>query len=185
MIETALLEDGEKTHNSYSSETPPDTVSDPWTVSITEFITELKAKANKKSKLHELAGHYFRNMEVRWVLPSILVPTIFGPVVLLISNITYDNDEVVTTADYISTTGFILTSVLTSVSNFYRYGTRSQDHHTYSAKYSDIVTDIESELIKKKKFRTNADVFVTTMKMKFDNLVFGEPVIPLHISKSK
>lgn len=172
---------GEQVNNSYSSETPPDAVSDPWTSSINEYVIDIKNLSSKKSKQHELSGHYFRKMEIRWVLPSILVPTVFGPIVLLIGNIEKDSDDMVTITDYVSTTGFILTSVLNSISNFYRYGNRSQDHYMYSAKYSDIVTDIEAELIKKKKYRTNADVFVTTVKMRLDHLTFGEPVIPSDI----
>jgi hypothetical protein len=74
-----------------------------------------------------------------------------------------------------------MSSFLTVVCGFFKYGERSTLHHMYSAKYSDVITDIASEVIKKKQFRVNADLFVATMRIKYDNLVFGEPVVPLHL----
>lgn len=171
--------------SSESSGTPPPPTTEPWTAKLSAYIGKLKSDAVEKSDHHDIAGHYFRKMEVRLGIPAIVTPAIFGPVVMLVAAATEDRCDTVTIADYVSTVGFVLTSVFTTIYSFYGFGTRSHQHHSYAAKYSDIITDIESELVKKKEYRTHASVFVTTMKMKYDHLVFGEPTIPLHVTKGQ
>lgn len=156
-----------------------------WTPEIYEYISFLKNEATKKTDTHAIAGHYFRNLEIVWGLPSIIVPIVFSPIVILTSVITDEKCvNSINISDYISTFGLVLTGVLTSVCGFFKYGNRSIQHHLFSAKYNDIITDLDVEIVKHDSFRTNADLFVTTMKMKYDNLVFGEPVVPKSIESN-
>ena len=169
-------------NDSPSSSSEEYAIADPWTSKINRFLIKLEQDASIKRDLHDLSGHHFRKLEIRWSLPSVAIPSIFAPLTLLVGLIDPNrNNDSPQASEYVATLGFILTAICNSVDNFFRFGNRSARHHLYSAKYSDIVTDIQSEIVKKAKFRINADVFLTAMKMKYDNLVFGEPVIPKSI----
>ena len=165
-----------------SSVTPESTKTEAWTSKISDYVKHVRDECVLKQKQHEACGHYFRNLELLLTLPLILIPSLSGPLVILIATITDDNCAILTTTDYFATGAFILTSIFSNLTSFFKFGTRSTMHFMYSSKYSDMCTDIEAEIIKTKKYRINASVFITTIKMKFDNLVFGEPVIPIKIT---
>ena len=171
--------------NSKNSDTPtpPPRLSDPWSSEIEGYVSKVRCNSDKKSSKHGEAGHHFRSLEIRWSLPAALIPALCAPIVTLIRYTVDEEDGKVSAADYMSTFGFILTTIFAGVSSYFRYSYRSAVHHSYSARYMDIVTDIDTELVKRKEFRTSADVFITTIKMKYDSMVFGEPVIPKFIDK--
>jgi hypothetical protein len=176
-----ILDPSEK---SSDSSTPPPRLTDPWTHEIDTYMKDLRNDSEKKQNDHAEAGHHFRRLEIKWALPSILSPAVCAPLILLVANATNDSCAKVTLTDYVATVGFAVTAFFTTIHNYFRYGNRTALHNMYSAKYSDIVTDIDSEIIKKRRFRAPADVFMATMKMKYDNLVFGEPIVPKFIEKS-
>jgi hypothetical protein len=106
----------------------------------------------------------------------VVAPTVFGPLVLLLRNV--GNSCEIGAADYLSTAGFVVTGALSAVAAFFRFGPRSGQHFTYAAKYADVMSDITAETVKKKRFRVNADVFITELKVKLDHLKAGEPKLP-------
>ena len=55
------------------------------------------------------------------------------------------------------------------------------NHFNFSARYADIVSDIELELVKSRDFRVQLDVFSTRVHMSVDNLSNTEPVLPKNI----
>ena len=57
------------------------------------------------------------------------------------------------------------------------------NHFNYSARYTDVVSDIESELVKSRKFRIQLDVYSTRIHMITDNLANSEPVLPRYIAR--
>jgi len=136
-----------------------------------------------KSKQHSVAGHYFHKLEICWGIPPVLISAIFAPLVLLAGQLNSEDCDRVSIADYLSTTGFVISGIASAINTFFRFGNRCALHHMYAAKYSDIVTDIQSEMVKKKEYRIAADVFICTMRIKYDNLIFGEPVIPPFVEK--
>ncbi len=167
-----------------SNMTPPPPLADPWSTKIQTYVENIKSDCLLKSEQHSEAGHHFRKLDIRWGLPSILIPATFAPLSVY-ANFWDTEENSVKPGDYIGTLGLFLTSIFTGVSGFFQYGQRSGKHYLYSAKYTDIATDIDAELIKKKEFRISADVFVQTIKMKYDNLIFGEPVVPKFITQTK
>jgi hypothetical protein len=161
--------------------TPPAAVTTAWSRKISEYVQSLKITAAEKSEMHNLAGHHFRALEIYWGIPSVLLPVIFSPLVLIAGYVSDDTCERVTIADYVAATGLMSSGLVNAVCSFFKYGNRTAMHQLYSAKYSDIITDIDAELIKTAQYRINAEQFITAIKMKYDNLVFGEPLIPLKI----
>jgi len=59
------------------------------------------------------------------------------------------------------------------------------NHFNFSARYADIVSDIELELVKSRDFRVQLDVFSTRVHMSVDNLSNTEPVLPKNILEDK
>jgi len=161
-------------------------LSDPWSRKISEYVYSIKAASQALDKEHSLAGHHYRKLEIRWGLPGVILPSFFGPFSLLLMAAETEDTRTgsVNLSDYVSSLGFILTAISTSVFTFFQFGMLSQNHHLYSGKYLDIVTDIDAEMIKKPQFRTSADVFITIIKMKFDHLGAGAPTIPLWIQNT-
>ena len=163
------------------SRTPPPELSEPWSHTVTNYVKKVRAEMLHKHQLHEKCGEYFRIMEVRWGLPTMLIPGVLGPISLLTTSLTKEDCSKITYSDYITTFGFVLTTCVTGIYNFYQFGSRSTEHYVYAARYSEVISEIDVELSKKKQYRTSSAVFVTAMTMKNDNLVFGEPAIPSHI----
>ena len=59
------------------------------------------------------------------------------------------------------------------------------NHFNFNARYADIVSDIEMELVKGREFRVQLDVFSTRIHMRVDNLASTEPVLPKGILEDK
>lgn len=152
-----------------------------WHSELMLYMQNIKRIASEKSAQHDSAGHYFHELDVRWGLPSVLIPAVLAPIIILVGLNTGDTCDTLTATDYVSTSGFVLTSFVTSINGYFRYGSRSTTHHLYASKYTNIITDIDAELIKSPAARMDGNVFLTTVKMKYDNLVFGEPVVPAHL----
>lgn len=161
------------------TDTPPSPTTDPWSNKIEDYVKKMRDKCLIKMDQHDRCSNHYKKRDVMTRLPTLILPSIFAPLVLLMAN---EEDpcaksDHIQISSYLSTSGFILTGIFTGIHNFFRYDHRVNKHNRFSAKYSDLITDIETELIKKKKYRIPADVFVTTIKMKFDTFVFHEPVI--------
>ena len=134
------------------------------------MITVCKNRAAQ----HEQAGYYFKGKNTNWGLPLVLVPVIMSPISVLIDGF----DDV---SKYINAVAFMTTGVLGGVVSFFKYGEKMSNHFNFSTRYSDIVTDIESELVKGRNYRMQLDVFSTRIKMMVDNLANTEPTLPKHI----
>lgn len=89
------------------------------------------------------------------------------------------------------TVGTVLTSLITllagllaGVATFNDALTKSESHFSISARYFDIATDIEAELVKPRAFRLAADVFITRTQHQIDAANARAPVIPLAVTKA-
>ena len=74
---------------------------------------------------------------------------------------------------------FLLTSSISGLQALFAYGQLYEQHFAYSAHYSNIASRIESELARRRKFRTPADVFITEIKCRIDNLNDVSPALPM------
>jgi hypothetical protein len=147
---------------------------EPWGDTNEKYIRELINTCKLKIDQHDLSGYHFKKKNAQWGLPAALIPTIMAPVSVLI-------DSYPEVSKYINASAFITTSVIIGVSSFYRYGEQTSNHFNISARYSDILSDIELELVKGRKFRTQIDVFLTRIHMNLDSLANTAPIIPRFI----
>lgn len=123
--------------------------------------------SNEISKKHaEAAGvNKFKNAITG--LPSILIPAIFAPLTTTLKD--YENVE------YISMAGFIATGILIGINTFFRYAQKYQGHLDFSSRYLELVTDIQYELAKSRKFRTPPDAYLMKIQLRLDSLRAQEP----------
>jgi hypothetical protein len=151
-------------------------IEEPWNSKLEHYVKHMRDVSDTQSHLHEHAGYKFKSKNNWFGLPSILIPLIMAPVSLMLE--AADSGKL----PYVNAVGFMLTGIFTGVYSFFKYGEKMERHFSFSARYSDIVTDIESELIKGRQFRTQADVLIIKIKMGLDNLNNSAPVIPQSIS---
>ena len=150
-------------------------VEEPWNEKIENLIHEWKDLCRTKAKQHELAGYDFKRKNTIWGLPPVIVPIIMSPLSAVLES-ECDGQEI--WKGYFTSTAFLIAGFFSGVYSFFGFGKKMEKHFSYSARYSDIVTEIEAEMIKETKWRIPADVFMTKIKMNIENLSGSEPVLP-------
>jgi hypothetical protein len=152
---------------------------EPWHSSLENYLKHMRDVADTHSSLHEQAGYHFKKRNNWFGLPSVLIPLIMAPVSLMLESVGTPAIQ------YVNAGGFMLTGVFTGVYSFFKYGEKMERHFAFSARYADILTDIESELIKERRHRIPADVMIVKVKMSVDNLKKTAPVIPQGLLNEK
>lgn len=153
-------------------------IEESWSEKNENFIKGISQTCEIKRKQHEQAGYYFKNRNTLWGLPAVLIPTVMAPLSVLI-------DENTNVGIYINAGAFLLTGVITGVMSFFKYGEKMTNHFNFSAKYADVISDINLELMKSRQFRVQLDVFSTRIHMITDSLANSEPIIPSKILNDK
>jgi hypothetical protein len=148
-----------------------------WHSEIEEQIKRWRKHAGRMHEYHNDAGYSFKTKKVRYGLLPIIVPLIMSPLSIIIS----ENEWSV----YFNAVVMAIIGLFTGLVMFFGPGEKMQQHFSFSARYADIVTDIDAELVKYRQFRTSADVFTLKIKMMIDNLSFQEPVVPKSIITGK
>lgn len=135
---------------------------EPWTDTTEELAQQYMADAQVRSKSHEAMAKVFKKRHIIFGLPAILIPTLFTP----FSTIFADQPGF----EYANAGAYLTTAILTTVHNFFGFAFKYQKHMDYSARYADVVSDIQYEIAKGRKYRTPADQFLMRMQMKVDFL---------------
>lgn len=138
------------------------------------YMRHLITLCENKYTQHDRAGYHFKKISSRLGLPMVLLPVIMSPVSVLV--------EGQPIAKYVNATAFILTGILSATVNFYKYGEKMSNHFNYSARFEDIKTDLEVELVKERPYRNAYDVFSTKIHMRIDSLLNGSPTLPKFIA---
>ena len=133
-----------------------------WTDENEALAREWLAAAKEASAAHNKAGKSNKFKHVVTGLPAILIPSVFAPLTAALGN----REGI----EYVSMSGFIATGIFTGVNTFFGYARKHQRHNDFSARFSDLVTDIQYELAKQRRFRSQPDQFLTRIQMRLDNL---------------
>jgi hypothetical protein len=143
-----------------------------WTTDIEDLIRRWKDQTEKLSHVHQESGYINRTRYYRLAIPSIFIPFIMT---LVSQNLyTGTNDP----AHIVDGVMFMATSILSSLSLFFNYNQISEEHFQISARYTDISNRIDSELARRRRFRTPSDVFITELKGNIENLGETAPNLP-------
>jgi hypothetical protein len=147
---------------------------EPWGEVNETFMHEIIQSCKNKADQHERSGYHFKGKNTTWGLPGVLLPIIMSPVSVLI-------DSEPNVSKYVNACAFLATGIVAGVASYFKFGEKMANHFNFSARYTDVISDIELELIKAREFRTQLDVFSTRIHMMVDNLSNTEPTIPKFI----
>lgn len=153
------------------SDTPLNNIEEPWTDETEKLVRRWAQQMEALSELHDNAGYIVKMRYYRIAIPSILVPFVMG----FVSQILPEGRQSTITDGAM----FMITSGLAGLQTLFNYGQLYEQHFSYSASYSNIVSRIESELSRHRKFRTPSDVFITELKCTINNLNETAPELPM------
>lgn len=139
----------------------------PWLKESEELLKTWRAEAVASSSKHLSMARWCRSRHIGMSIAGMLIPGIMTPVSVLTRSIP--------NLSYVEMVAFAATGVLNSVSSVMDYGARSERHYSYSGRYGDLVTDIDQELTKPRRFRQPVDTFTLHTKMVYDTLNLTAP----------
>ena len=146
----------------------------PWHSSIETKIMNWRDFAEDMAEKHALAGYHHHGRKTRYGLIPIVLPMIMAPLSVIIND-TYGWGM------YFTACMFAIVGCFAGLNQFFHPGEKMVDHFSYASRYTDVVTDIDTEMVKYRQFRMNADVFVMKIKSMLDSRADNEPNIPLFI----
>ncbi len=148
------------------------TSADEWTSEIESLVMRWKDQVEKLSYVHQESGYITKVRYYRLAIPSIVLPFIMT---LVSQNLYNDNENPGHIVDGVA---FMVTSVLSALTVFFGYSQSCEQHFQFCSRYTDISNRIDSELARRRKFRTPSDVFITEMKCTIENLNDSAPQLP-------
>jgi len=138
-----------------------------WNEATEGLVKEWATLAEKASVAHNEAGKAFKKKHVLIGLPAILLPVCMAPISATLA----DTEGI----QYANMVGFLVSGCLSATHAFFSFDKKYQKHMDYSARYSDVNTDVKYEMVKSRRFRTSPDQFLMRIQMKMDNLAGSAP----------
>lgn len=173
-METVITEIDRISVHMNNNNNEDDTRSDePWNDKNEGLLKNRLDDIRRTAKLHENSGYYFGFKHKLIGIPALIIPVVMSPASALFRD-SY-------AMSYIGPCMFLLSGILSSLNTFYNPSIRSGQHFQFNARYSDLITEIETELGKTRRFRTQSDVFMMKVQMTMENLGGSAPCIPKNI----
>jgi hypothetical protein len=116
---------------------------------------------------HDNGARLCKKKHVLYGLPSLMIPMAMAPLSAALKDIEY--------ISYIEMIAFMTTAVTSAMAQFFDYSGKTQKHFAFSARYADLVTDIDHELSKPAQYRQQVDTFSLKIKMMYDGLNRAAP----------
>ena len=129
---------------------------EPWTNSHEEYFYGIIGEARSTSKLLNRIMKKNKKLYKLFSFPSVILP-------LMLSIL----DKHIGTYEYIRIGILLVLCIVNSVMMINNYGKKYTTYNEYSAKYSELANMVEIELIKKKKYRIQVDVYTENIKNKW------------------
>ena len=134
----------------------------PWEHRQEDFIEKVQTACLEASQQHDQASKSHKKKYIRYSVPAIVLPIVFGAV----------SNFIPAQYEFVQGIALSVTGILTGINTFFNHGRKTEKHNEYSGRYSELAGFISTELCKPKKFRVQLDVFlerVTTRKNDLDN----------------
>ena len=140
---------------------------EPWGVSQEELIKRWRESSNSLATAHDNSARICKKKNLLYGLPSLMIPMMMAPLSAALKDREY--------ISYIEMVAFTTTAVTSAMAQFFDYSGKTQKHFSFSARYADLVTDIDHELSKPSQFRQQVDTFSLKIKMMYDGLNRSAP----------
>lgn len=140
---------------------------EPWNDEMEILINSWRNSSQELSVAHNNSGIACKKKHVLYGLPSLMIPMLMTP----LSAALKDYDFI----SYLEMSAFMCTAITTAMVQFFNFSGKREKHFAFSARYADLVTDIDQELAKAKSFRQPVDTFSLKVKMMYDALNRAAP----------
>ena len=141
----------------------------PWDDASEVLLEEWCAKSVGVASKHDREAKRAKALHALWGLPTVVIPVVIGPL-----NSLFSTDPLLKNVELVA---LCLSGVCGAVTTFYNFGALAERHFTFSAKYSDLITDIRHQLAKPRKYRSACDVVTLRINMLFDSINNNAPPI--------
>jgi hypothetical protein len=131
-----------------------------WTAKIENYLLDIKEKS--KNKIIEHNKNY-KKYKIFFYSINILESILLFILSSMTTDFKNDNEELTNTIT-------IVAGVLSLINSFVDPGKLHTEHIHYVHLYEELVQQIEIELVKSKTLRTDADLFLSTININFNNL---------------
>jgi hypothetical protein len=140
---------------------------EPWDTPQEKLLIEWRDASRSSATAHEQSARLCKKKNIWFGLPSLMIPMLMAP----LSGALKDNDNI----SFIETAAFMTTAITSAMVQFFNFSGKTEKHFAFSARYADLVTDIDQELSKPRHFRQQVDVFTLRIKMIYDGLNRSAP----------
>lgn len=134
-----------------------------WTERLEDMLKKWKSDCEGISE-----KHYIESKSKKRIHYSLSIPCIFVPLFMGFTNQFFGEEHVY--SGYMNSIGYLISGGLIGLSTFLNYGAMYVLHEVASNRYSEVCLEIESILIKKKKYRANADIILERIKDNIESL---------------
>ena len=131
-----------------------------WNEKIEDLFVKYQAESKELADLHAIQSKRKKRFYYCLSIPSVLLP------IMMSSTTSYFGSN----HDYsvlVNSIGYLLISAITGLNTFLAYGQKYTKHDEASTRYDELYREIESILIKNKKYRLPADVSLEHILNKF------------------
>lgn len=142
-------------------------VEEPWNTAQEELIDKWRTACDDLSVKHQISAESCKKKHSFYGLPSLIIPLLMTPI-----SATFKDESWIS---YIEMSAFMLSGVASAMLQFYNFSGKKERHFAFSARYADLVTDIEQEMAKPRQFRQEVDTFSLKIKMLYDALNRSAP----------
>lgn len=152
-----------------------------WTPQIEKLLINWADTAACYKWLHERSYRKYRKINYFYSIPIIILSTLTGTVSVGMSGVVppqYTNISQIVVG-FVS----ILTGIITTLQNFFRYAQTSESHYNSCIGWSRLQRNIVIELNLERKYRKKPGDFVKICRSEYDRLMEQSPLLPKDVIK--
>lgn len=140
-----------------------------WSEKLEVLASDWRDACTHNSKRHDLAGYKARMKHLILGLPAPIATIVTGAVSAL-----WESPD----ARYFIVPVMGVTSILGLVHTYLNMGGKAQRHWDFAARYGGIVSKIDMQMVRGRKFRSPADAFMAETRVEVGNLNANAPQLP-------
>jgi hypothetical protein len=138
-----------------------------WDERNENFLKDIQRKAIENSKTQFKKAKHKRYLYIFFSIPCIIIPLSLS----ILNNIIVDKNIMI----YINTISLVINVIFSSINTFMNYGKMIEQHCLFKNKFNELNINIQSELMKPKKNRQAADMYIEGIKSQFNSLCNYSP----------
>jgi hypothetical protein len=140
---------------------------EPWDETMEALIKAWRDASEGLAAAHNVAGKACKKKHVLYGLPSLMIPMVMAPLSAALKDVEW--------ISYVEMCAFMGTAATSAMVQFFNFSGKTEKHLAFSARYADLVTDIDQEMAKPRQYRQQVDTFSLKIKMMYDALNRAAP----------